>query len=46
MLYTILDEVIYDVNVFPPTIKHQILRDLDATMIIIVDTGRLNPLIK
>jgi hypothetical protein len=36
-LYTIPDEVIPDVNVLAMIMKHQILRELDATLIVTVN---------
>jgi hypothetical protein len=35
--YTILDEVISDIDVLATIMKHRILRELDATMIVTVN---------
>ena len=39
-LNIVFDEVVFDLNVFRPVMKHWILRELDATMIIIVNDSR------
>jgi hypothetical protein len=44
--HPISDEVVYDLNVLRPVVKHWILQEFDATLVIAVDQGWLKLLTK